>query len=132
MVLREQNRVNPDRGQVPVRLFTATLQPDRNLSPVRVAALGLSLLEILRDGRGIGGEGGTYDIEDNHLVAALLQPTAREIEGLLGTNRPETANGMTIDIDLTLAPRLHIQEGITDLFQFKVSPVVTGAFELRG
>ena len=44
---------------------------------------------------------------------------------------PEASDGMTIDIDLTLAEVLHIEEGVTDTFllQIEIAPTVATAIE---
>ena len=85
--------------------------------------------EGIGDGRGVCLKGGTDDIEDDDLVLTFFQPTTGDIEGLLGTNRPESANGVAIDINLAFAPSLHVEEGITGLFEGEVAAVVAGTFE---
>lgn len=87
------------------------------------------MFEGFGDGGGIGLEGGAYDIEDDDLVFAFFEPTAGNIEGLLGANGPEAANGVTIDVDLTFAPGFHVEEGITGLFEGEVATVIAGTFE---
>ena len=67
----------------------------------------------------------TYNVENNHLVLALLQPATREIEGLLRTNLPEAAEGMTVYVNLTLAECLHINKGVAHLLDVEVATVVT-------
>ena len=67
----------------------------------------------------------TYYIEYDDFVLSLLQPATWEIQGLLRTNLPETAEGMTIYINLTLAECLHINKGVAHLLQVEVATVVT-------
>ena len=67
----------------------------------------------------------TYYIENNHLVLALLQPATWEIQGLLRTNLPESAESMTVYVNLTLAECLHINKGVAHLLQVEVATVVT-------
>ena len=67
----------------------------------------------------------TYYIEHNHLILTLLQPATWEIEGLLRTNLPEAAEGMTIYINLSLAECLHINKGVAHLINIKVAAIVT-------
>ena len=67
----------------------------------------------------------TYNVENNHLVLALLQPATREIQGLLRTNLPEAAEGMPVDINLTFAECLHINKGVAHLLQVEVAAIVT-------
>ena len=90
---------------------------------------GGGYFEGIGDGGCIGLEGGAYDIEDDHLVFAFFEPAAGDIEGLLGTNGPETANGMAIDVDLAFAPGFHVEEGITDFVEREVTTVVAASLE---
>ena len=85
--------------------------------------------EGIGDGRGVSLKGGTDDIEDDDLVLTFFQPTTGDIECLLGTNRPESANGVAIDINLAFAPSLHVEEGITGLVEGEVATVVAGTFK---
>ena len=67
----------------------------------------------------------TYYIEHDDLVLALLQPATREIEGLLRTNLPESAEGMTVYVNLSLAECLHINKGVAHLLDVEVAAIVT-------
>ena len=68
-----------------------------------------------------------HDVEDDDLILSLLQPAARHIQRLLRTNIPVTADSMAIDIDLTLAPVLEVEEGVAHLLQVEVATVVANA-----
>ena len=55
------------------------------------------------------------DIEHHDLVESAFQPTAWDIERLLGSDMPETTYRIAIHIDLSLTEGLHHQEGVTTL-----------------
>ena len=69
------------------------------------------------------------DVENDDFVSAFLKPAARHIERLLRTNRPETAYGMTIDIDLTLTPLFHIKEGVAHFAKVEITAIIARALE---
>ena len=66
----------------------------------------------------------TNDIEHDDLILALLQPASWQIQGLLRTDLPETPQGMTIDIYLSLAESLHINKGVAHLIYIKEATIV--------
>ncbi len=65
-------------------------------------------------------------LKDYNIVLALLQEATRQIEGLLGTHLPVTAQIDTIDKDDTLAPLFHIEEGVAGAGYIKLTLVDYG------
>ena len=67
---------------------------------------------------------GAYDIEDNHLVLALLQPATRHVERLLRAYRPNAAKSVPVHPNLTFSPGLEVQERVANLLQVEVAAIV--------
>ena len=70
------------------------------------------------------------DVEHDDFVLALLQPAAGHVERLLRAYRPDAAHGVTVYVDLTLAPRLEVEECVAYLLQRKVAAVVAGLHDV--
>ena len=68
--------------------------------------------------------GRTFQIEDDDFVLTFLQPASGHVERLLGTYFPETAHSMSVHPNHTLAPCLHVKEGVARLIQVESGAVV--------
>src|ERR1039458_5616324 len=81
------------------------------------------------DGIG-GGLNGTraalFEIEDDDLVRASLEPRCRHEEALLRTDAPVAAQVVTVDPDDAFAPSAHIQEGVAGCRQAERAAVQRG------
>ena len=69
----------------------------------------------------------SHDVEHDDLVLTLLQPATGDIERLLRTDIPVATYGVAVDIDLSLAPILKVEERVADLLQVEVTTVVADA-----
>ena len=65
-----------------------------------------------------------HDIENDDFILTFLQPTAWHVERLLRTDVPVATHGMTVDIDLSLAPVLEVEESVAHLIYIKVAAIV--------
>ena len=70
--------------------------------------------------------GRTFQIEDDDFVLTFLQPASGHVECLLGTDFPEAAHRMSVHPNHTLAPCLHVKEGVACLVQAEGGAIVGG------
>jgi hypothetical protein len=56
----------------------------------------------------------------NDFVYSFSEPGSRNVDGLLGSEIPETAEGMTVDPDGSLAPSAGVQKGVAGFAQVKL------------
>ena len=84
----------------------------------------------VEDGGGFsfyGFVGAACEVEDDDFVGALVEPGGGDVEGLLGADVPDAAQGVAVDPDEAFGERAGVQEGIGDLFDRERGAIEAGA-----
>ena len=98
------------------------------LLSLQAVGLGTGQVQLVDDGLLESLHGsllGTYYISHDDFVDTLLEPASGHVERLLGTDLPEASDGMSIDIYLSLAERLHVDERVAHLAEGEGGAVVS-------
>jgi hypothetical protein len=59
-----------------------------------------------------GNAGGGSEVEDDDFVGAFIQPGTGDVEGLLGADVPEAADGVAVDPEGAFAEGADVEEGV--------------------
>src|ERR1039458_5471205 len=79
-------------------------------------------------GGGLNGTGGgVFQIEDDDLIRAGLEPRRRHEKALLRADAPVAAQVVTVDPDDAFAPSAHLEEGVAGCRQAERTAVQRGA-----